>query len=219
MQYFNTLPSIAQLDPYGNTLLVTNLLSRAYLLPSLQNNIYLFYQYDIKIGDTPENISYRYYNDLNRYWMIMYANGITDPQWGWPVDDNTFLAYLMDKYTDVVANTYNVSTSNVTSSMVLGYTQATVYNYNQTITTYDTTSTQKQTITIQVDESTYNQISPSTKSISFTNGIVATKITDKSTQSIYDYEISINESKRTINLIKSQYAKSVENQLQTLMSK
>ena len=51
MKYFDTLPRIVQTDINGNQILVNNILTRAYVLPKLANNINLFYKYDIKEGD------------------------------------------------------------------------------------------------------------------------------------------------------------------------
>ena len=68
-----------------------------------------------------------------------------------------------------------------------------------------------------IDEDTYNSIQPSTTSVKFPNGIIATKIIDTSAISIYDYELDLNESKRNIKVIKEEYAPIVEEQLQTVM--
>ena len=91
MKYFQTLPNISQTDFSGNQISVTNILARGYLLDSLQKNLYLYYDYTLKESDKPEIISYKFYNDQYRYWMIMYANNIFDvaPPYFWTdCDDN-----------------------------------------------------------------------------------------------------------------------------------
>jgi len=208
MQYFNTLPLITQTDLNGNYITVSNLLTRAYLLPSLQKNIMLFYQYNIQEGDTPENMSYRYYNDMYRYWLILYANNIIDPQAEWPLTNQQFEIYINDKYAADAANA---------SSPVLAYTLSTIHHYEQIITTSDTSNLQEQVITAQIDQDTYNSLMPSTTSMTFTNGTVVTKKIDKNAVSIYNFEVKENESKRVIQLIKDVYASDAEKQLQSLM--
>ena len=90
MQYFDTLPKIIKTDATGNSLLMTNLMARASVIPSLLQNPAVFYQYDIQDGDTPEIVAYKYYGDVYRYWMIFYCNQIIDPQWDWPLNNQQF---------------------------------------------------------------------------------------------------------------------------------
>jgi len=209
MQYFNTLPLITQSDFNGNLITVNNILTRAYLIPSLQKNVMLFYTYMINDGDTPENIAYRYYNDMYRYWIILYSNGIMDPQAEWPLGSAQFQIYMNDKYGSVSANA---------NTTVIAYTMSTIHHYEQTISTEDSSSLQKQVITIQIDQPTYNTLVSSTTSATLPSGVVVTKSIDKNAVSIYDYEQKQNEAKRNIQLMRDIYASSVEKQLQTVMS-
>jgi hypothetical protein len=208
MKYFNTLPTINQPDFNGNYITVTNLLSRAYLLPSLQNNVYLFYKYNIKDSDKPESIAYKYYNNQFRYWQIMYANGLFDANADWPMDYTNFMIYMNDKYA-VEANTASMD--------VLSYTKSTVHHYEQSYTTFNSNGSQKQTVTIEVDQDTYINVQPYSTSVSFPDGSIATKEMDSRTVSIYDYEYNLNESKRQINLIKDVYANDMDSQLASVM--
>jgi len=124
MQYFSTLPKIVSYDPSGNKIAAVNLLVRSSVIPSLLDNPALYYEYDIQEGDTPEIIASKYYNDPYRYWMVLFANQLLDPQWDWPLTYSQFEAYLNDKYASVAANN---------SMEPLAYTQATVYEYRKVI--------------------------------------------------------------------------------------
>ena len=104
MKYFSNLPLIIKAGSNNNSLITTNLLSRSYILPSLLKNVVLFYEYDVKEGDSPENIAYRYYGDVYRYWLILYSNNIIDPQSEWPLNSNDFQRYIFYKYREDVAN-------------------------------------------------------------------------------------------------------------------
>ena len=97
MLYFDTLPKVITLDPNNNPILVTNLLTRASILQNLLVNPQLFYSYDIQDGDTPEIVAAKYYGDSYRYWLVLFANQILDPQWQWPLSSQQFQAYINDK--------------------------------------------------------------------------------------------------------------------------
>ena len=211
MKYFNTLPLIYQSDFNGNYLTVNNIISRAYLLPSLAKNINLTYEYDIKEIDTPENIAYRYYNDVNRYWIVLYANGIMDPQSEWPLTNQQFDLYMVKKYSEAAGST--------TPGVVTAYTLGTIHHYEQTVVTSDSSNLQEQTITIQIDKNTYDSGINSTVNSTFPNsGIVVTKTTSYNAISIFDYENTANEVKRKISIIKDSFVNEIELQLKSLMS-
>jgi len=211
MKYFNTLPLIYQSDFNGNYLTVNNIISRAYLLPSLAKNINLTYEYDIKEIDTPENIAYRYYNDVNRYWIVLYANGIMDSQSEWPLTNQQFDLYMVKKYSEAAGST--------TPGVVTAYTLGTIHHYEQTVVTSDSSNLQEQTITIQIDKNTYDSGINSTVKSTFPNsGIVVTKTTFYNAISIFDYENTANEVKRKISIIKDSFVNEIELQLKSLMS-
>lgn len=208
MRYFNTLPLIAQTDFKGNSILVNNLLARSYMLPSLQKNVMLFYEYDVQEIDTPENVAYRYYNDVNRFWLVLFSNNILDPQGEWPLTNNQFISFLNNKYGSAAANA---------NSTVLAYTNSTIHHYEEVITTSDSQNLQEQTISIVIDEETYNNTLNEKIVRTFPNGVQVTKTVSTKAVSIYEYENNLNESKRKIQIMKEEYAPDAEVQLKTLM--
>jgi hypothetical protein len=218
MNYFQTLPTITQTDFNGNNITVTNLITRAYFLPSLLSNILLFYSYDVKEGDTPENIAYKYYNDVYSYWVLLYSNNIIDPYSSWPLTSSQFDLYLLDKYRNDTANALSIPANTVTTQLVMSYTLSTVDHYEQIITTFDSNSTEKQVIKVIIDEDTYNNMIEQTHTNTFGNGVTATKIISKNAVSIYNNELDINESKRNINIMNNKYLPSVTTQFNNLMS-
>lgn len=218
MKYFSTLPSITQTDWNNNYVSVSNILTRAYLLTNIQKNINLFYEYRIKDFDKIENVAYQYYNDVNRYWLIMYANGLSDALYDWPLNYNVLIDVIVDKYTDQASNALSIPANTITPAQVISYTQSTVHHYEKIILTYDSNSQYQQNTTIQIDQTTYNSLSPSITHATFDNGVVVTKQILKNTVSIYNHEIDINEEKRNIYLIKDVYATDTEKQLKTIMS-
>ena len=221
MKYFNTLPLLTQVDKYNNSLLLTNLLTRSYLIPSLAKNVMLFYEYDIQEGDTPENIAYKYYGNPYQYWIIFYSNNIIDPQSQWPLTSQQFLPYLYDKYKQDTANNLSIPVANVTTSQVMSYTSASIHHYEKIIITTDTQNMQNKVVKVNIDQNTYNELMSSTVQRTFTsgeaNGVTITVKTDKNAVSIYNYELDLNESKRKINIMKDFYATQTENEFIKLM--
>ena len=210
MKYFNTLPQIYITDPGGNYLLVTNLMARAELISSLLSNPLLFYQYDIQEHDTPESIANKYYGTVDRFWLVLFANQILDPQWGWPLTSAQFGDYITDKYAQYVY-TYDPAT-------VLAFVQSTIYGYTKTVTTTDGYTGLSTTNTYYLDQNGYNLLLTGTNTQYFPDGNSVTQTVTKQVLSLYDWENQLNESKRKINIINSQYVSSIESQFMSLMS-
>ena len=99
--YFANFPLI----PYdsvgdGNLELVTNLLKRVAVRAKVKTNVMVYDTYDVKEGETPEIIADKLYDDPELHWVILLFNDITDRYHQWPMNNNQFLAYMNDKYTD-----------------------------------------------------------------------------------------------------------------------
>ena len=194
MQYFDTLPKIVYTNSAGQSLAMTNLLARASVIPQILKDPLVYYSYDIQEGDTPEIIAHKYYGDSYRYWIVLFANELLDPQWDWPMTYNIFEQYLADKYPST--NIY-----------------VEVEYYEKVITQYDV-NTQTTTVNkVRIDEDIYNSL-PVTQTSTYTlpTGPV-TITTERNAVSIYDYELALNESKINIKILNSNYVNEVENHL------
>ena len=100
--YFENFPLI----PYdsvgdGNFKLVTNLLKRVAVRSKVKINASYYDTYDVKEGETPEMIADKLYDDPELHWVILLLNDITDRYHQWPKNQNQFLAYVNDKYSNV----------------------------------------------------------------------------------------------------------------------
>ena len=208
MLYFDTFPLVVASDYKNNAILLTNLMARVQIIPSLLRNPLLFYSYDLKESDRPDILAHKYYDDSNKYWMILYANEIMDPLYDWPLTSQQFDAYLKNKYSAAAGG----------DAFVLTYTTSTVQEYRKTITTYDSTSLETTIKTVVVDLTTYNSITTGSITQTFSSGASVTRTTSKTAVSIYDYEIELNEAKQNIKLINSSYSNQLENDLKTLMA-
>lgn len=210
MLYFNTLPKILTPDQNGNSIVLTNILTRAKLLEELQNNPMLFYTYDIQDGDTPEIIADKYYDDVNRFWIVMYANQLLDPVWNWPLPQQQFLDFIDTKYKEV---------AEAAGKTPFQYTNTEIHNYEKTIETLDSETQLTNTTTITIDEDTYNALTPSSSTYTLPNGFTCTITTSKSAITIFDYEYTLNEAKRNIKILNSSYASQMEDAFKKVMSK
>lgn len=220
MKYFAQFPTITTTDYKGNSINVTNILARTELIPSLLNNTLLFYSYDIQQGDTPDIVTYKYYDDVNKFWLLPYSNQILDPQCEWPMNPSLFKDYIIDKYQGAANTHFSLSNGvNANTMQILEYTQSTIKNYIKSVTTTDSYSGISNTINYFIDQTAYNNTQQiSGQSYSFSDGSSVTISVSKSTESIYDYEVSLNESKRNINILNKDYAGTIEKQFASLMS-
>ncbi len=198
MQYFDTLPKIIQTDNVGVSRVFTNLLARASIIPDVLKNPLVYYSYDIQEGDTPEIIAYKYYGDSYRYWIVLFANELLDPQWSWPMTSTVFEAYMAEKYPS-------------------GNTTTTVYSYEKTLKQTDNDTNTVTINTIDINEDEYNTLLTNTRTYTIGNSSVTVETT-KRIVSIYDYELELNESKRKINILNSIYVDQLETQFKSLMS-
>ena len=100
--YFENFPLI----PYdsvgnGNFKLVTNLLKRVAVRSKVKINASYYDTYDVKEGEPPEMIADKLYDDPELHWVILLLNDITDRYHQWPKNQNQFLAYVNDKYSNI----------------------------------------------------------------------------------------------------------------------
>ena len=198
MQYFDTLPKVLYTQN-GVASIYTNLLARVSVIPQILKDPLIYYTYDIQEGDTPEIIAHKYYGDSYRYWIVLFANELLDPQWDWPMTSGVFEQYLAEKYPST--NVY-----------------AEVEYYEKIITQYDV-DTQTTTINkVRIDEDTYNSL-PVTQTATYTlpTGPV-TITTERNAVSIYDYELEQNEAKRNIKILNSIYVNQFEEQFKQLLT-
>ena len=102
--YFSNFPLIPY-DSVGNGefKLVTNLLRRVAIRSKVKSNTMIFDTYDVKEGETPEMLADKLYGSSDYHWIILYCNNVTDRYHQWPKNQNQFLAYINDKYSNVDA--------------------------------------------------------------------------------------------------------------------
>jgi hypothetical protein len=68
------------------------------MLSSSISNSISYYQYDLKESDKFEHIAYKYYSNIDDFWILLFANNIIDPFYGAPLDYQSFINYINLKY-------------------------------------------------------------------------------------------------------------------------
>ena len=99
MSYFSKFPLMAY-DMAGNRQykLLPDILRRVKLRSGIRSGSFLFDNYDVKDGERPEDIAYKWFGDAEYHWVILMTNNITDRYYQWPLTQPQFQEYLKDKY-------------------------------------------------------------------------------------------------------------------------
>jgi len=202
-KFFDTYPLV----PYdifgtraGNYKIATNVFSRVKILDTIKATSSMYYDYNIQDGDTPEMLADKYYGDSELHWVILYMNDMIDPFYDWPLDYNKFIKYIQNKYGSVAA------------------AQTQIHHYEKVFERYDSGTQVTTTSTITIDQTAYNAL-PDTQNNTF-NLSGGSTITETITRKIvycWDYELSENENKRSIKVLRKEYVGAIKNQFQQIM--
>jgi hypothetical protein len=120
--YFNKFPLMVY-DVKGNKnyKLLPDILKRVKLRSGLASSRFVFDKYNVKEGEKPEDIAFKYYGDAQYHWVVLMVNNITDRFYQWPMLQADFADYLTDKYgagsEDSVHHYELAQTSGVTTSI------------------------------------------------------------------------------------------------------
>ena len=103
-----------------NYKLLPNILRRVKLRSGLRSGAFLFDNYDVKDGERPEDVAFKWFGDAQLHWVILMTNNITDRYYQWPLSQPQFAEHLTDKYgsgnEDAVHHYEITQTSGPTSS-------------------------------------------------------------------------------------------------------
>ncbi len=92
-KYFIKFPRIDY-----NGMKAVNITARPQLLNSVRGNPFLFYPYEVKEGERPDQLADRYYKDPYMVWLVYLSNQIIDPYYDWNMSYNEFSAFIRKKY-------------------------------------------------------------------------------------------------------------------------
>lgn len=217
MKYFENFPTIYySFDSSNHTFHeVVDIFTRVKMLDSIIGNVSVYYEYQMKDSDSVESIAYKYYGDANRHWIILFTNLILDPYFELPVKQN-----VLDQ--KIVANYGSIANAQSTVHHVEKRIYvSTITGLNRTEQTYVSYVPNN---CIEVDGVT---ALPNTSNPVIQLGSTSTALPDGSTAtsdielvavSNFDYEVTMNESRRNIKLINKEYVPQIENELRKFLS-
>ena len=97
MAYFSRFPLMAY-DMKGDRAykLLPNILRRVKLRSGIKAGVFLFDNYDVKYGERPEDIAFKWFGDAEYHWVILTTNNVTDRYYEWPMTEPQFQNFIED---------------------------------------------------------------------------------------------------------------------------
>tara|TARA_B100000131_G_scaffold32289_1_gene30006 strand:- start:64 stop:735 length:672 start_codon:yes stop_codon:yes gene_type:complete len=110
--YFNQVPDFEYVSrlpdaKISDYITVKNLFKRVFLREDIYQNLTFFKMYSVVGDDRPDNVAAQVYEDSTLDWLILLANNIINVQNEWPLPQEDFNRYLLDKYNDDYNKIYN----------------------------------------------------------------------------------------------------------------
>jgi len=103
MGYFNYIPDFNYVDrnpnaKLGDQVKVKNLFRRIKLREDIFQDTTVFEKYQIRGDDRPDNIANQFYGRPDYDWIVLVSNNIVNIQTEWPMPQNTFDSFILNKY-------------------------------------------------------------------------------------------------------------------------
>ena len=101
--YFNLIPDFDYVSRLPNAKIsdyirVKNFFRRVTLREDIYQNLTFFTKYPIEGNDRPDNVAQKVYENPDLDWLILLANNITHIPTEWPMAQNDFDRFLLEKY-------------------------------------------------------------------------------------------------------------------------
>ena len=179
-EYVNRLPDSHSSSEYIE---VKNLFKRGKIRSDVYQNVTYFTKYSIKGDDRPDNVAFDIYEDSKLDWVILLANNIVNVQTEWPLDQQSFENYLLNKYetNENIYGTHHYETKKIKNSLgsiVLPEGLHVDKNFSMKF--------------LDVNLGTYTEVGGVTD-------LITTEVTN------YEYEVDLQDKKRQIYILKQDY--------------
>ena len=101
MSYFSKFPSMVyDMKNDGNFKLLPDILRRVKQRNAIKSGQFIFDNYDVKNGEKPEDVAYKWFGDAELHWVILMTNNVIDRYYDWPMNQVQFQAFIEDKYSN-----------------------------------------------------------------------------------------------------------------------
>ena len=196
--YFRQVPDLEYVSRSKDAIIgeyskVKNLFKRGKLREDIFQNLSFFTKYNIKGSDRPDNVAFKIYGDSDLDWVVLICNNILNVQSEWPMTQEVFDEYVLDKYGDydtLYNGVHHYETLEVKNSLgVVVLPAGLQVDSDYTLTFYD------------------SEINGYT----FKTDIVV-PVTN------YEYEEKLENNKRTIFVLKPRYLNVVKDDLEEIMT-
>tara|TARA_B100002019_G_scaffold259305_1_gene244614 strand:+ start:2016 stop:2687 length:672 start_codon:yes stop_codon:yes gene_type:complete len=195
--YFRNVPDfnyVSRLDGQKNIseyTLVKNLFKRAKIRDDIFNDLSFFTKYKIVGDDRPDNVAYELYRDARYDWVVLLANNVMNVATEWPKDQVSFYNYMIRKYGD--ESKFNEIHHYETVEIMDTLDRVVVRGGLEVPGDY---------VISYYDSGLDAQVTTTETTVSFTN---------------YQYEISLEDEKRNIFVLKPEYLAVIKNDLDDIM--
>lgn len=209
-KYFNYFPKAfyGYSTDTNNVDYVTNIIARFNIPDELKSNASIYYEYDIRDGDTPETIAHKIYKSSERHWIVLAMNDIINPMYDWPLSYEMMISYINEKYKD------NASIGQTG----LQWARQNVKNYYR-VEQQTVLSTGEKTIErFSIDSVEYAGTETTIEDITLLSGEIVQVKVYKESQTYFEYEELLNESKRKIKLMKPEIVQELEKEFKRVMA-
>lgn len=103
--YFSYLPDFDYVSrlpdaKIGDYTIVKNLFKKGKIREDIFQNLAFFTKYQIKGNDRPDNVAFEVYQDSSLDWLVLICNNVINVQTEWPLPQNDFDRFVLDKYGD-----------------------------------------------------------------------------------------------------------------------
>ena len=187
-EYVSRLPCAKAISDYVQT---KNLFKRVKLSDEIFEDLTLFTKYKIENDDRPDSVAYKVYEDSNLDWLVLLSNNIIHYESEWPLDQNSYNNYLLNKYGSY-ENMYGV-------------------HHYETIEVLDT----KKNVIVPKGLEVPSDFSITYFDSGTETEVIANNITGEVSNLLY--EDKVRDDKSNIFLLKAEYLPVILNDIETLM--
>ena len=194
MNYFDLFPDV-QLPSFSDKrnsskdfIRVKNLFKRGKVREDFFQNVTAFYQYSVVGDDRPDNVAQKIYDNDQLDWVVLIANNIINIRDEWPMSQYDFQRYLDNKY------------DSVQLSQIHHYETTEIKSPNGKLLL-------QSGLTVDADFT-----------FSYSYGTTTYSVNSVTSVSNFQHEVSKNDAKRNIYLVRPEYVGTVINDMREIMT-
>ena len=195
--YFRNVPDfdyVSRLDGQKNISeynTVKNLFKRARIRDDIFSDLMYFTKYKIVGDDRPDQVAYKLYGDSRYDWIVLLSNNVMNVASEWPMSQVSFYNYMIRKYGDESKfnDVHHYETKEIRDSIGRIVTRAGLEVPKDYVVSY-------------YDAELEGQVTTTDSTVSFSN---------------YDYEVSLEDDKRNIFVLKPEFLSVIKNDLDEIM--